>query len=114
MKKMSAGALLLAMTFIAPTFSSSAFAAEEYQFKVTNSTKVVIKQILVSEDGKTYGFFDIGSGIKAGETVELVWDQSTNGGDCEQFVKAVYADGSESEPARFDFCESEVALEFDE
>jgi hypothetical protein len=88
--------------------------AEEYKFKVHNNTKSVIKKILVSQDGKEYGFFDIGSGIKPGATVTLVWDQSTNGEDCEQYVKAVYSDGSESEPATFDFCESDIALEFDE
>ena len=94
--------------------SVSAFAAEEYKFQVTNSTKSVIKKILVSEDGKKYGYFDIGKGIKPGETVDLVWDKSTNNEACKQLVKAVYADGSESEPADFDFCESEVALEFNE
>ncbi len=87
--------------------------AEEYKFKVTNNTDSVIKKILVSEDGEEYGFFNIGAGIKPGQTVTLVWDSSTNGENCEQHVKAVYADGSESEPAMFDFCESEIALEFD-
>ena len=113
MKKMSAKALLLALTFMTLTFVS-AFAGEEYKFKVTNNTKTVIKKILVSEDGQKYGFFDIGSGIKPGQTVTLVWDKSTNNEDCKQHVKAVYADGSESEPAMFDFCDSDVALEFND
>ena len=47
----------------------------------------MIKKILVSEDGEKYGFFDIGSGIKPGQTVTLVWAQSTNGEDCKQHVK---------------------------
>ncbi len=87
--------------------------AEEYKFKVHNNTKVAITKILVSEDGEKYGFFDIGKGIKPGQEVTLVWDQSTNGESCEQYFKAVFANGEESEPETFDFCESEVALEFE-
>ena len=84
----------------------------DYKFKVHNNTKLAIKKIQVSEDGKKWGFFDIGDGIEAGATDELVWDKSTNNEACKQHVKAVYADGSESAPAMFDFCESDVALEF--
>ncbi|MEA2164026.1 MAG: hypothetical protein QOK37_2153 [Thermoanaerobaculia bacterium] len=112
MKKMSVKVLLLAVV-LTSLASVSAF-AEEYKFKVTNNTKSVIKKILVSEDGAKYGFFDIGAGIKSGQTVELVWDKSTNNEACKQHVKAVYADGAESEPAMFDFCESDVALEFND
>ena len=101
----------LAVSFL---FVGLAASADEYAFEVTNNTDVLIKKILVSEDGKEYGYFDIGKGIKPGQTVKLVWDSSTNGEDCEQYVKAVYADGEESEPAVFDFCESEVALEFND
>jgi hypothetical protein len=79
---------------------------------VHNTTKNTIKKILVSEDGKDYGFFDIGKGIKPGETADLTWDQSTNNEKCKQWVKAVYDDGSESEPAKFDFCEDDLELEF--
>ncbi len=100
----------LAMSLV--VFGLSA-AADQYTFKVTNSTSLHIKKILVSEDGEEYGYFDIGKGIKPGQTVELVWDSSTNGEDCEQYFKAVFSDGEESEPAVFDFCESEVALEFE-
>jgi hypothetical protein len=45
--------------------------------------------------------------------VELVWDKSTNGESCEQYFKAVFDDGEESEPTTFDFCESGVVLEFE-
>ncbi|HEX3067259.1 MAG TPA: hypothetical protein VHX14_01700 [Thermoanaerobaculia bacterium] len=112
MKKTSVKVLLFAL-LLTSLASVSAY-AEEYKFKVTNSTKTVITKILVSEDGEKYGFFDIGKGIKPGQTVELVWDKSTNNEACKQHVKAVYADGSESEPAMFDFCESDVALEFND
>jgi hypothetical protein len=112
MKKMSVKVLLLALTFT--TLSLASAFAEEYKFKVTNHTKTLIKKILVSEDGEKYGFFDIGSGIKPGQTVTLVWAKSTNNEDCKQHVKAVYADGSESEPAMFDFCDSDVDLEFND
>jgi hypothetical protein len=93
-------------------FGTFAASADEYKFKVHNNTDTAIKKILVSEDGDEYGFFDIGKGIKPGQTLELVWDQSTNGESCEQYFKAVFSDGEESEPAKFDFCEEDVTLEF--
>lgn len=92
--------------------SVSAF-ADEYSFKVTNNTDTKISKILVSEDGEEYGFFDIGSGINPGKTVTLVWDSSTNGESCQQYFKAVFANGEESEAQQFDFCEEDVALEFE-
>ncbi|CAG1023289.1 hypothetical protein DOJK_02215 [Patescibacteria group bacterium] len=92
---------------------SQAQAAEsEYSFKVHNTTKNTITKILVSEDGKTWGEFDVGKGIGAGKSETLVWDSSTNNEGCKQSVKAVYDDGSESEPAKFDFCEKNLELEF--
>lgn len=92
--------------------SASAF-ADEYSFTVTNNTDTKIKKILVSENGRSWGYFDIGSGINAGKTVTLVWDASTNGEDCVQYFKAVWANGEESEPQSFDFCEEDVAIEFE-
>jgi hypothetical protein len=65
-----------------------------------------------SEDGKSYGEFEIGKGIKAGETVELQWDKSTDNGKCKQWFKAVFDDGEESEAEQFDFCEEDLVLEF--
>ncbi len=101
-------ALAVAMLLLAiPAF------ADEYSFKVTNNTDTKITKILVSEDGEEYGYFDIGKGIAPGKTVTLVWDSSTNGESCEQYFKAVFANGEESEAQVFDFCESDVALEFE-
>ena len=99
---------------IALVCSAFAFATTkvEYKFKVHNNTKVTIKKILVSEDGKKYGYFDIGDGIAAGATEELVWDKSTDDGNCEQHFKAVFANDEESEPVEFDFCEKDLTLEF--
>jgi hypothetical protein len=86
--------------------------AAEYSFKVHNTTKNTIKKLLASEDGKTYGFFDIGKGIKPGETSTLEWDKSTDNGKCKQWFKAVFDDGEESEAVQFDFCEDDLTLEF--
>ena len=114
MKKTTARLMLLAVLLTSLSFTASVFADDdEFSFKVTNNTEQTIKKILVSEDGKEYGYFDIGKGIKPGQTITLVWDKSTNGESCEQYFKAVFADGSQSEPAKFDFCESDVALEFE-
>lgn len=81
-------------------------------FKVHNNTKEKIIKLLVSEDGKTYGFFDIGDGIKPGETETVSWDKSTNGQLCHQWFKAVWASGVEGKPVKFDFCEKDLKLEF--
>ena len=101
---LSAAILLLAV--------GSLTAADNYSFKVENTTKQTITKLLASEDGKTFGNFDIGKGIKPGQTVTLEWDKSTNDGQCEQYFKAVFDDGEESEVTKFDFCEDDLTLEF--
>ena len=98
---------LLLLAFI-PNFARGA--DSDYSFKVHNNTKNTIKKLLASEDGETYGFFDIGKGIKAGESMTLVW--AKNEGKCKQWFKAVYDDDSESAPVQFDFCEKNLELEF--
>ncbi|CAN5217467.1 hypothetical protein BH20VER2_BH20VER2_10580 [soil metagenome] len=87
-------------------------ASEGHSFKVKNTTKNRITKLLASEDGETYGNFDVGKGIKPGQTVTLVWDKSTDEENCEQYFKAVFDDGEESEPVKFDFCEDDLTLEF--
>ncbi|HYC87770.1 MAG TPA: hypothetical protein VEO54_01040 [Thermoanaerobaculia bacterium] len=102
-----------ALSFALVSLVAVTVSADEYKFKVHNNTKSAIKKILVSEDGEEFGFFNIGNGIKPGATVELVWDSSTEGESCEQYFKAVFANGEESEATQFDFCEEGVVLEFD-
>lgn len=85
----------------------------EYTYKVHNKSKSTITALLASEDGKTYGEFEIGKGIPAGQTVTLVWDKSTDEGNCEQWIKAKFADGGVSPAAKFDFCEEDLVLEFE-
>ncbi|CAN5698975.1 hypothetical protein BH09VER1_BH09VER1_04980 [soil metagenome] len=105
---------LLAVSLLALGFTAgSALAADEFSFKVENKTEDVIKKVLVSEDGRSYAPFDIGKGIKPGQTVTLVWDKSTNNEACKQWVKAVYDDGSETKPAKFDFCEADLEIVFE-
>jgi hypothetical protein len=111
MKIKKVAGLLMAAGLLVVT-AMSVQAEEGYSFKAHNTTKVAIKQMLVSEDGKKWGGFDIGSGIAAGETVTLVWDSSTDNSGCKWFVKAVFADGEEGEPTTFDFCEKGLELEF--
>jgi len=84
----------------------------EYKFKIHNNTKVAIKKIQVSDDGKKWGVFDIGDGIAAGATEEMVWDKSTDNGACEWWFKATWSDGEVSEAAKFDFCEKDLVIEF--
>ncbi len=112
--KLSSLVLLFSLAFAALSTPLARAADDEYSFKVHNKTEQAIKEVLVSENKKTWGKFDIGKGIGAGKTVNLVWDKSTNSEGCRQWVKAVYADGEESEPAKFDFCEEDLEIEFEE
>jgi hypothetical protein len=105
--------VMLATALMLASFTLSfARTNTDYRFKVHNNTKHDIKKILVSEDGKTWAQFDIGDGIAAGDTDELVWDKSTDKGNCEWNFKAVFSNGEESEPVEFDFCEKGLVLEF--
>lgn len=110
--RLRTGILAIAFGIAGNGMTVTAAHAEEFSFTATNSTGTLIKEILVSENKRDWGYFDIGKGIKPGVTVDLVWDQSTNSENCAQWVKAAYADGSESEPAKFDFCEDGLELEF--
>jgi len=101
----------LLLTAALALLSSTAMA--EYSFKVSNNTEQKIIGIEVSEDGDSWGKFDIGKGIPAGTTSKLVWDASTDDGGCEWAFRAKFADGSVSEEIPFDFCEEDLELEFD-
>ncbi len=100
----------LALVLMSATLSFAK--SNEYKFKVHNNTKQAIKKLLVSVDGKKWGEFDIGTGIKAGATEELVWDKSTDNEPCEQYFKVQFADGEWSDAVKFDFCEKGLVLEF--
>lgn len=105
---------LAAFAAILAVSAGPALAAKEYTFKVHNKTSQKIVGLLVSQDGKGWKPFNLGDGIAAGAEVTMKWDESTNNESCEQQVKALYADKSESEPASFDFCEDDLELEFEE
>ena len=104
--------LVCALAILSVAAAAHARAGFDYKFKVHNNTKTKIVKILASEDGKSYGNFDIGDGIAAGETATLVWDKSTDEKNCEWFFKAVFEGGDESEAVKFDFCEKDLVLEF--
>jgi hypothetical protein len=104
--------LMLGLAIVMMSAPLSFAKSYEYKFKVHNNTKQAIKKMFVSVDGKKWGQFDIGSGIAAGATETLVWDKSTDNEPCEQYFKVVFADGDDSEPVKFDFCEKDLVLEF--
>jgi hypothetical protein len=103
---------LFAAALLFASFTAASAQDSEFSFKVANKTDVTIKKLMVSVDGKKWGFFDIGAGIASGKTAELVWSKTTDSEPCKQWVKAVYADKSESKPVKFDFCEEDLELEF--
>ena len=106
--------LLCALTaaICLPRLVVAAEEENEYSFKVHNTTEQKITGLLCSEDGEKYGKFDVGEGIKPGESAKMVWDKSTNSQSCHQYFKAVFEDGSESKPVQFDFCKEGLELAF--
>lgn len=91
--------------FLSLVLATEAIAAEEYHFKVTNKSSAKIVKIQTSPDKKNWGDFDIGGGIKIGNTVTLVWDESTNDQPCVQWIRAKFSDGGWSTPSKENFCE---------
>jgi len=92
-----------------------ALAAKEYHFKVANKTSSDITTLQVSVDKKTWGKFDVGDGVKAGDTETFVWDESTNDEPCEEWIRAKFADGEWSPPSHQDFCtDMDSPIEFTE
>ncbi|MCU0764293.1 MAG: hypothetical protein MUF76_15425, partial [Hydrogenophaga sp.] len=65
--------------------------ASNYYFYVENKTNSRIVKLEVSQDKKDWGFFDIGRGIGKGKSSKLVWDESTEDEDCEQWIRARFA-----------------------
>ena len=96
-------ASLIALSLVGSVASAS---AEQLYFYVKNDSNSTIKKLWVAEPNKSWGDLDIGSGIAPGENAKMVWDVSTNDQECSQWLKAKYADDSESEPAVIDFCKN--------
>ena len=113
LEKYSRRVALFACAAIVMTFAFSAVQArnEGYSFRVHNKASEAVKKILASEDGKNWGHFNIGDGIEPGQTVKIVWDKSTDDQSCEQYFKIVFEGGSQTAPAKFDFCDADLVLE---
>jgi hypothetical protein len=101
----------LVLAFALAMLSTSAMA--EYTFAVSNNSDQRIVAIEASENGSSWGNFDIGRGIPSGETISLVWDSSTDDGNCEWAFRATFAEGYVSEPSVIDFCDGDLEIEFD-
>lgn len=102
----------LAVVLMSGTLSFAKTKAD-YRFKVHNNTRQKIVAIKVAEEGsKEWGDFDIGDGVAAGATEEMVWDKSTDNGKCNWWFKAKFANGEWSDAVKFDFCEKDLVIEF--
>ena len=84
-------------------FASSAVASN-YSFFVTNGSKTDIVRIQTQMLGGPWGNFETGGAIHPGDRVQLHWAENTNNQSCTQFIRAKFADGSFSSPAKFNFC----------
>lgn len=112
LKRISAGIGILMLSMAIFSSLAGMAAAAEYTFKIENNANVALKKLMVSEDGEDWGYFDIGSGVPAGESRTLVWGEAAEGQKCRQYVKAIFSDGTTSKPKKYDFCEKGLALEF--
>ncbi|MFM7599882.1 MAG: hypothetical protein ACKO7R_01575 [Pseudanabaena sp.] len=84
--------------------SSALAEPSSWYFYVTNGSNSTMTRLTTAEQDKNWGDFDIGSGIAPGKTVQMVWDKSTNGQDCSQWIQATYDNGTKSTPVKIDFC----------
>jgi hypothetical protein len=106
-------ASLICIAVALPAMQASA--ADEWHFVVSNKTSSKIVKLQVSEDKSEWGDFDVGSGIGAGQTETMIWDHSTDGEGCEQWIRAKFADGSTSPASKQDFCQDlDDPIEFSE
>jgi len=87
--------------------------ADDYSFTVTNNADQRIVSIDVSEDGKSWAPFDIGRGIRSGDSVLMVWDESTDSSDCNWLFRATFKGGDVLDSDWVDFCEEDVVISFD-
>jgi hypothetical protein len=90
---------------------ASSAVASDYSFFVTNNAHTDIVRIQTQMLGGPWGNFDLGGAIHPGEHVQLHWAENTNNQSCTQFIRAKFADGSFSSPAKFNFC-STPEIEF--
>lgn len=75
--------MLRRQSAVATTVESGGF-SDWYQSE--SAPAFLLTGLLASEDGKTYGKFDVGEGIEAGGTMTLAWDKSTDKFDCHLVV----------------------------
>jgi len=76
---------------------------------------VRVPTLQVSVDKKTWGNFDVGDGVKAGDTETFVWDESTNNEPCEEWIRAKFSDGEWSPASHQNFCKDmDAPIEFTE
>ena len=85
-------------------FGQAASAAPEYTFSVENQTAQAIVQVLVSEDGNDWGYFNLDGNVASGETGTMTWGEHTNNEACVQWIQVGFEDGTSSEASQFDFC----------
>jgi hypothetical protein len=98
-----------------PLTIAFANAADEWHFVVKNASKSKITALQVSQDNSKWGAFDVGGGIGVGETATMVWAKSTDGENCDQWIRAKFSDGSFSEASKQNFCEDlDTPIEFGE
>ena len=76
----------------------------QWYFFVKNDADSAITEFVVSLDDNEWHHVE-GSSVAPGETEKYDWYKKTDNDSCEQWIKAKFADGAESTPAKIDFCQ---------
>ena len=104
LKSLSNSLLHSSLALLSLGAMASSALAEDYSFFVTNGSNVNIVGVQTQMLGGPWGSFDLSGAITPGEHIQLHWGANTNDQSCTQFVRAKFADGSYSKPAKFNFC----------
>ncbi len=92
-------------------FALSAFAASfGNRVQVRNSSPKKINTIQASADGASFVTFSLATGLKPGQTVTFNFNGAQQ--TCEWFLKATYADRSESHSQKFNLCQQDAVVDF--
>jgi len=96
--------ILIVLSSVIPMAASNSVKAEQWFFFVQNQSSSKIIKLEAREKGGPWGSFAMNGSISPGETRKITWAESTNTQDCNQYLRATFADGYKSPAKIFDFC----------
>jgi len=96
--------ILIMLCAVISTAASNSVKAEQWFFFVQNQSSSKIIKLEAREKTGPWGSFAMTGSISPGETKKITWAESSNTQDCNQYLRATFADGHQSPATIFDFC----------